>query len=205
MNQFVGRDSEIQQLEDFLRPKSTHQLESIHRRRQVYVVHGLGGIGKTQLVIEFARRQHKCYSAVLWLDGSSKDSLTQSFTNVARSLPKDELAADMVQELRSAMVDTGAMREGVSQWLSLPSNQHWLLIFDNVDRDHNIKDNPQAYNVKDFFPSADHGSIIITSRLSNLQHTRSLKLGIVDDNQAMAILENSAGPQRQIKGNEMPT
>ena len=73
------------------------------------------------------------------------------------------------------------------------------MIFDNVDRDHLLKEaDPQAYDVKDFFPPADHGSILVTSRLSSLQrYGTGAKLDIVNDEQAMEILENSA--ERSIK------
>jgi len=47
--------------------------------------------------------------------------------------------------------------------------------------------------VKDFFPLVDHGSIMITSRLPNLQqHGSSLKLGIVDEGLGMSILSNTS-------------
>jgi hypothetical protein len=118
--------------------------------------------------------------------------------NIAHNLPKDELTVDTIKELQCSKMDVDAVARGTIQWLSLPSNQHWLLIFDNVDRDHNLKEDAQAYNVKDFFPS-DHGSILITSRLLSLRrYGTPLKLDIVKDEEAMAILENNA--DRSIRG-----
>ncbi|XTI92957.1 hypothetical protein V2W45_1427877 [Cenococcum geophilum] len=35
-------------------------------------------------------------------------------------------------------------------WLSLPSNRHWLLIFDNVDRDYHNKDDSQGTTSRTF-------------------------------------------------------
>jgi hypothetical protein len=68
------------------------------------------------------------------------------------------------------------------------------LIFDNVDRDKDDKDDPQAYQVKNSFPHLDHGSILITSRLASLStHGSGDKVGTVAAAQALAILENSAG------------
>lgn len=52
--------------------------------RKVAVVHGLGGIGKTQLVVEFARKHEGRFSAIFWLDGSSEASLKQSFVEAAQ-------------------------------------------------------------------------------------------------------------------------
>lgn len=47
-------------------------------RQKRFVLHGLGGIGKTQLSVEFASQHHRKFSAVFWLDGRSKNSIKQS-------------------------------------------------------------------------------------------------------------------------------
>ena len=160
-----------------------------------YTAHGLGGIGKTQLAVEYARRHHSRYSALFWLDGSTEDQLKQSFIDMAHRLPQDQMTAGAAEALRQSSIDVDIVVNGVLQWLSLPSNQHWFLIIDNADRDHLHKDrDPQAYDVKKYFPSADHGSILITSRLASLERLGfGQKLGEVDAEQAKAILESNAG------------
>ncbi|KEQ57671.1 uncharacterized protein M437DRAFT_79551 [Aureobasidium melanogenum CBS 110374] len=169
IDHFVQRVSDMQELEEHFFPQQPHLA-----RRKMFVVHGLGGIGKTQLCIEFVRRYQEKYSAVLWLDGSSEDALQRSFIEVVARLP--------------------AVR-GVMDWLSLPSNRQWLLVIDNVDRDHTTKEkDPLAYDVKQYFPTADHGNILITSRLSTLTAPRSsLRLTRVDREQGRAILEATGG------------
>ncbi|KAF1828004.1 hypothetical protein BDW02DRAFT_603925, partial [Decorospora gaudefroyi] len=163
-------------------------------RRSVVVVHGLGGIGKTQLAVEFARRHQGQFSAIFWLDGSSEASLKQSFVDMAQRLPRSELTADSVQKLSQATVEAEVAVRECQQWLSMPSNSRWLLIIDNVDRDHRDRDDSQAYDVKAYFPDADQGSVLITSRLARLQRLGSgIKVGTVAAEQARAILENSAG------------
>jgi hypothetical protein len=194
VNRFVGRDTDLKRIEEFL-----HAGSSNHRRK-VYVTHGLGGIGKTQLAIEFARKHYKRYSAVFWLDASSKDSMHRAFTGIAHRLPQTELTVDTVQELQNTKINVDGVTRGVLHWFSLPSNQQWLLIFDNIDRDHTlIGQDEQAYDPEEFFPDADHGSIIITSRLLHLQqqYGGGSKLGTVDDEEAMTILENAG---RRIQG-----
>jgi hypothetical protein len=192
VNRFVERDVDLQKLEQFF-----HRTQpSSSRRQQVFVVHGLGGIGKTQLAVEFARKYHARYSAVLWLDGSSNDRLRQSFVNVAHRLPSKQLTADTREALSQSKINVDIVIGGVWKWLDLPTNRDWLLIIDNVDRDPLYKDkDPQAYKVEEYFPSADHGSILITSRLASLTRSSggSRKLGKVSDKQATAILENNVG------------
>ncbi|PSN58895.1 hypothetical protein BS50DRAFT_317756, partial [Corynespora cassiicola Philippines] len=189
VGKFVQRDAEMQELERLLVDK-THATA----RQKVVVLHGLGGIGKTQLSVEFARRHHHAFSSVFWLDGSSEASLKQSFAGIAQRLPQTELTADGVEMLKRSTIDVDVAVRECLRWLSLPSNQDWLLIFDNIDRDFHDKGDLQAYDVKVYFPKADHGSILITSRLANLQRQGSgVRVGTVNTEQARAILENSAG------------
>jgi hypothetical protein len=49
IEEFIGREEELSRLWDYLQPGSSHT-------RRVAVLHGLGGIGKTQLAIHFARK-----------------------------------------------------------------------------------------------------------------------------------------------------
>jgi len=53
------------------------------------VLHGLGGIGKTQLAITYAKRHKDNYSAIFWLNIKDEDSLKQSFANVAKQILRE--------------------------------------------------------------------------------------------------------------------
>jgi hypothetical protein len=195
VGQFVDRPAEMAAVEQLL----LEAAPVTRRRRKVVVVHGLGGIGKTQLAVEFARKHHHRFSAVFWLDGSSEASLKQSFVSIAQRLPRNELTADGAAQLSDAAVEADVAVRECQRWLSISSNSHWLLIIDNVDRDHHDRGDPQAYNVQAYFPHADHGTILITSRLASLQRLGSgVKVGTVEAEQARAILESSAG--RVIEG-----
>ena len=60
------------------------ELAEMHRKlngdgsRRIIVLHGLGGIGKTQLTVAYAKRHKDSYSAVFWLNIKDEDSLKQS-------------------------------------------------------------------------------------------------------------------------------
>jgi hypothetical protein len=194
VGKFVQRDAEMQELEHLL-----VETTAAIGRQKVVVLHGLGGIGKTQLAVEFARKHHRAFSSIFWLDGASEASLKQSFASMIQMLPQDELTVDSVKILKQSTIDIDVAVRECLRWLSFATNQHWLLIFDNVDRDYHDKDDVQAYSVKAYFPSTDHGSILVTSRLASLQRLgRGLKVGTVETNQARAILENNAGGE--VKG-----
>ena len=59
VGKFVQRDAEMQKLEKFLIEDT-----AASDRRKVVILHGLGGIGKTQLAVEFARKYHNVFSSV---------------------------------------------------------------------------------------------------------------------------------------------
>lgn len=195
VNKFIGREMELQQLKEFFLSET-----SSITRRKVFIVHGLGGIGKTQLSVEFARRYHTRFSSMFWLDGSSKDALKQSFVGMAQRLPQEDVTRDAMEVLKHPPIDLKIVVSDCLRWLSLPSNRHWFLIFDNIDRDYDKKNDRQSYKVEDYFPPADHGSILITTRLTNLQHLgNDLQVGLIeDDQQARNILENAA--RQRIEG-----
>ena len=46
---------------------------------------------ENQLAIEIARTYRQNYSAVFWIDGSSKEKLKQSIANLAKQLPQHQL------------------------------------------------------------------------------------------------------------------
>jgi hypothetical protein len=195
VNEFVTREDEMEALQKLLINGPIPR----KGRRNVVVIHGLGGIGKTQLAVEFARKHHRHFSAAFWLDGSSEISLKQSFVDMKRRIARSEMTANNVTQLSDVTIDPDVAVRDCQHWLSLPSNSRWLLLIDNVDRDYRDKTDLQAYNIKKYFPEADHGSMLITSRLSDLQRLGSgVKLGTVDAEQARTILENNAG--RVIEG-----
>jgi hypothetical protein len=190
IDHFVQRVSDMRKLEEYFFPQQPHLT-----RRKMFVVHGLGGIGKTQLCIEFVRRYQARYSAVFWLDGSSEDALQRSYADTVARLPAGEIPLGLIHATEQASPDRRMIVQGVLNWLALPSNRQWLLVIDNVDHNHaaRVRD-PLAYDVKQYMPAADHGNIIVTSRLSTLTTPRnSLRLTGVDRDQGRAILEAIGG------------
>jgi len=182
-------------LTQVLLPTSTDQI-----RRKVFIVHGLGGIGKTQLSVEFTRKHQRSYSAVFWVDGSTNERLRRSIADLASRLPQHQISEGSRTYSQRGSANVDEVVEDVLKWLSQPLNDQWLLIFDNVDREFSGPSrDPEAFDVKEYFPTADQGSILITSRLMSLcQLGTDLKLKPVDKLQGSSILENSLG--RSVEG-----
>ncbi|KAF1735623.1 Vegetative incompatibility protein HET-E-1 [Beauveria bassiana] len=100
--------------------------------RRVVVLHGLGGIGKTQLAVAYLKRYRDEYSAIFWLNIKDETFIRQSFVNVTKQIQQQGADAHLFSEL-GADDDPNKAVEAAKLWLSLPGNTRWLLVYDNYD------------------------------------------------------------------------
>lgn len=185
---FVDRDAEIEDIKENLLPTETQN------RRKLHILHGLGGVGKTQLAIAYARKYQHTYSAIIWVNGNSTDTVLQSLAGFARRAGVSR-AASLDASTAQQAPEMKAEANAALKWLALERNHRWLMIFDNVDRevgsDH---EDAQAYDVTSFLPAADHGSILITTRLFSLGEIgRSTEVARLHSTQALELLSNRSG------------
>jgi predicted ATPase len=134
---FTGREDVLNQLHEHLMLAKTAALT------QPPAITGLGGIGKTQIAIEYAYRHRAEYKHVLWVNASEPLTLTEGFVQIARAL---QLPIKEEQ-------DQNIVIEAVKQWLL--NSDGWLLILDNAD------DLPFAYT---FLPTTGTGHVLLTTR-----------------------------------------
>ena len=73
--------------------KEIHKVLSGDSSRRTVVLHSLGGIGKTQLAIVYAKWHKNNYSAIFWLNIKDEDSLKQSCARVARQILREHPSA----------------------------------------------------------------------------------------------------------------
>ena len=154
---FVGRGGDLLSIESVLLPlKPTAQ--------KVVVLHGLGGFGKSQLAIEYAKNHQEDYTAIFWLNVKTEDTLKRSFVDRARRLPKRYFSQKLLHVSQNEEA-LGVMLQEMKAWFDLPGNYRWLLIFDNVDNP-KIPNNtdPGAYDIRSYFSENYRGSILLTTR-----------------------------------------
>lgn len=181
-----------------LLPSSTSQ-------RKVCAVHGLGGIGKSQLVAQFAHKFRAEYSAIFWIDGATKDSYNRNLAKIAYQVLPD---VPLIDETVPANVTK--LSEVVHAWLKKPANNRWLIIVDNVDRDSGrYESTSSCYTLDELLPGASHGSILITTRDSSLaRQFSSFELRAFQSSEdAIALLAAASGRDEEgstIMPNHMP-
>jgi ATP/maltotriose-dependent transcriptional regulator MalT len=184
-NHFVARQKELAEMDEIL--------GSGDGMRRTIVLHGLGGIGKTQLTVAYAKLHRAKYSAIFWLNIKDEDSLKQSFARVARRILREHPSAsrlDVVAE--DSKLDE--IVDAVKRWLDHPKNTKWLLVYDNYDNP-KLAGNPDhaAVDIRRFLPEAYHGSIIITTRSAQVSVGHRIRLGKLENEQhSLRILSNAS-------------
>jgi hypothetical protein len=181
---FVGREKELTDMQEALQGDGC--------RRKVVVLQGLGGIGKTQLAVKFVKEVADNYSAIIWLDGKTEDTLKQSFALTAKRLYKYHPASKLLKQAAGSK-DINDAVVAVKEWLSNKGNHRWLLVFDNIDNPilPDVKDS-QAYDTHSYFPEANQGSIIITTRSSRIDIGESVPVSKLGTQESIEILRSTS-------------
>jgi len=134
------------------------------------VVHGLGGVGKTRAVIEYAWKFAGDYTALLFVSAPSAVELRAKL-------------ADLVEVLAIATAET-AVEPRLAEVMSwLDAHPGWLLILDNVDTEE------AAREVHQLLARLRAGHVLITSRIGNWRAgVEPLELDVLAQADAMAFL-----------------
>ncbi|KAA6414008.1 MAG: hypothetical protein FRX48_02370 [Lasallia pustulata] len=132
---FTGREAQLKELQTtFFAPSS--DVETRNQKR--FVIYGVAGSGKTQFCCKFAQEYRKHFWGVFWINATSDERATQTFSRLAKQFGGRE-------------PNERAAKNWLSQ-LELP----WLLIIDNVD--------DSSTDVGTLFPGGERGSVLITTR-----------------------------------------
>lgn len=148
---FVDREKELSKLESLLFSEDSCSNVAIH---------GLGGVGKTQIALALA---HKAYSechgyAVFWIQATTIESIQKSYTEIAGELQLLGLDNENA-DVKTLLKDYLNKRTG-----------KWLLIFDNADdgamwlAEPPADPRPKSYPLTQFLPESKYGRVLFTTR-----------------------------------------
>lgn len=77
---FSGRDEVLGEIDKALNPDLTKTA------LRSFALHGMGGVGKTQVALQYATIGREIFDSVLWVAADSGITLGQSFREIARNL-----------------------------------------------------------------------------------------------------------------------
>ncbi|OTA80267.1 hypothetical protein M434DRAFT_86558, partial [Hypoxylon sp. CO27-5] len=118
-------------------------------------VTGLGGIGKTQLALQFAYLVKEKYSkySVLWVPALSNETFTQAYIEIAKLLKVDN---EKNEDLRLS----------VKRYLCSEAAGKWILIVDNADKMEVLFGSSDNLNM--YLPRSNYGLTLFTTRSSEV-------------------------------------
>ncbi|MDT0541937.1 MULTISPECIES: FxSxx-COOH system tetratricopeptide repeat protein [Streptomyces] len=137
---FTGREELLERLERDLGDGPTAVLP--------HALHGMGGVGKSQLALEYVYRHASRYDVVWWIPAERPTQIAQALVELAQRL-RLPVTSEAITAVPAVLE---ALRTGNPYG-------NWLLVFDNAE-------SPES--VQEFFPSSPEGgpsgSILVTSR-----------------------------------------
>jgi tetratricopeptide (TPR) repeat protein len=128
---FTGREPVLTQLQEALAGQGRAALS------------GLGGIGKTQTVVEYAHRHSAEYAHAFWATADSREAMGSGYATIVSILGLPEAGA------QDQTLAVGAAQ----RWFS--SHENWLLILDNAD---------DLAMAREFIPPGNNGHVLLTTR-----------------------------------------
>ena len=174
---FVGRERELERLHTHLHAEDAELTCGVAALGTV----GLGGVGKTQIAIEYCYRQYQrnIYGLVCWLNAESLESLAADFRRLASEFQVevgDKKNEEVVEEIKACFYRARCP---------------WLLVFDNADSPGIVRTHlPRGSKGK-------LGHVLITSRrLTDEWRDRSIILDCFNAEESAAFLSRAVTPAK---------
>jgi tetratricopeptide (TPR) repeat protein len=132
---FTGRKADLQWIAD-----------TLAAGRPAALLHGMGGVGKTQTAAEFARRHADEYKVVWWVTAETATQADADYGKLAEALKLPGYDPRDAEKTRRAVVE----------WMERQGG--WLVVLDNAE---------SPKDAAPWLPKAAKGHLLITSRNPN--------------------------------------
>ena len=178
---FHGREAMLAQLHETLSRTPAGRAAAIAGK----AVHGLGGVGKTRLAIEYGWKHATEYSAVLFVGAGSPADLQRNLAALC--------APDVLDLPEQAATEEEVQVAAAMQWFG--GRPGWLLILDNVDSE-------DAAEAVDSLVARLHGGhVLLTGRLARWgAEVEPIELDVLNEEAAISfLLERTAKGRRATK------
>ncbi|KAG8361964.1 hypothetical protein FVEN_g411 [Fusarium venenatum] len=188
---FVGRSETLELLKTQLGHIGTGSQSKTHRRA---ALHGLGGVGKTQIALAYSRwlQGVSKTTSVFWVHASSTERFSEAYNKIAKAckIPgHDDPSFDALST--------------VKDWLESDESGQWMMIVDNADNMQlffpqqadlpNSKSGEEEDSLAKFIPECVHGTVLVTTRNMQvgsrlLKGKRPIEVGKMDEYEATQLL-----------------
>ncbi|MFI6978016.1 FxSxx-COOH system tetratricopeptide repeat protein [Embleya sp. NPDC050154] len=160
---FTGRDDILERLRDQLAKGATAVLPQ--------ALHGLGGVGKTQVALEYAHRFAADYDVIWWVSAEQAQGVAAQLARLGGRL--DLPTGENVADATATVLQTLQQGEPYDRW---------LLIYDNAD---------EPASLADLMPQGSvNGHVLVTSR-NDLwaRSARPLEVPVFRRDESVALLQ----------------
>ena len=171
---FYERESELIELHKALDPQ-----EDSSSGLKMMAIHGLGGVGKTQLAPNYANTSLEKFDVILWVSAETQIKMTQTLSNFAKNVGLHPSKNDELD-------DDAQAAQKVKDWFNALKIS-FLIVFDNVD---------SIDLLLQMWPSRGKGSILITTRSSSVAWKKAayvIHLQSFERNQGVRTLKTLTG------------
>ncbi|KAJ5967735.1 Tetratricopeptide-like helical [Penicillium viridicatum] len=189
--EFVSRDALIRQIRE----------KSLVPGSRIALV-GLGGVGKSQLAIEYSHqiRSQSPGTWVFWVHGSNESRFEQSFREIADHVK--------IPGRQDPQVNIFKL---VENWLRDEKIGKWVCILDNIDDDQLLAmrslANASNKPLLEYVPRSQNGSVIITSRsrevaLKLVDHKGLVEVNPMERSEALELFQRKLGESQESESQE---
>ena len=136
-----------------------------------YVIFGLGGVGKTQIAIQYCYKHRHEFDIICWLRAADYETLLESYRELYNNVQfRHVTGLYMGDENNMDMIASS-----VKLWFETCQDKRWLLVFDGADKLERYPNTAtraehELTTIANLIPQGRAGCVLVTSRDRSANH-----------------------------------